>query len=159
MNLVMITGRMVRDPVMRQSKKSGRAFCSMRFAIEGDYRGAALGRTTSFVNMIAWGDRGRGMFQQLRKGQRMLVRGSIEVYDSYDAYGQKRESVQIFVKEYEMIDSRMLKAPVDGLADGDGNRLIPAEVTDSLIRQIDTRDEDVPEEFADIAERRPDDLF
>jgi len=158
MNLVIVTGRMARDPIMRQSRKTGKVFCSMRFCIEGDYRGNQVERTAQFVDVLAFGDKGRSMQKYIRKGMRMLLLASIDIYDSVDPYGQKRQSFSLTVKSYEMIDSRYTENPIRGLSDGDGTYLIPREITDSLVKQVDTKDEDVPDEFSDV-EGSADDLL
>ena len=157
MNLVLVTGRMTRDPIMRQSRHSGRVFCSMRFAIEGDYRGKA-DRRTNFIDLFAFGEKGRVMNKFVKKGMRMLLMASIDVYEGRDAYGYKKDVVCLVVKSWEMIDARDFKEPIEDLSDSKGNLLIPKEITDSLIKQIDTKDEDIPDDFVDL-ERRADDLL
>lgn len=156
MNQVFITGRMVRDPVMRQSKKSGRIFCSMRFCIEGKYRGTGVERETDFIDMLAFNNLGQTMHSKLRKGMRLLIIGSLKAYEFVDPYGQKRDRTYVLAKAYEMIDSHYAQEPIEDLSDSSGNLLIPKEITDSLIRQIDATDEDMPK---DILERSIDDLL
>lgn len=156
MNLMIVTGRLVRDPVIRNSKKSGRIFCSMRFCITGDYRGAENERETEFIDMLAFGSKAQVMAAKLRKGMRLLVSGSFKIYESIDQYGQKQERFYLRVKSYEMIDSHVTQEPIEDLTDGSGNLLIPKEITDSLIRQVDAADEDLP---IDYLERSIDDLL
>ena len=156
MNLMIVTGRLVRDPVIRNSKKSGRIFCSMRFCITGDYRGTENERETEFIDMLAFGSKAQVMAAKLRKGMRLLVNGSFKIYESIDQYGQKQERFYLRVKSYEMIDSHVTQEPIEDLTDGSGNLLIPKEITDSLIRQVDAADEDLP---IDYLERSIDDLL
>ena len=156
MNQVTVTGRMVRDPEMKVSKKSGKQFCSMRFAIQGEYRGRGTQRETWFVDVLAFDSRAQAMYRNVRKGMRMLLSAAINVYDYIDVYGQKQERMCLIVKSYEMIDSREFKEPIRDLSDSTGELLIPKEITDSLIRSVDAKDEDVPYEYA---ERSADDLF
>lgn len=156
MNWVIVSGRLCRDPEMKASQKTGKMFCLMRFAIEGDYRGVKRERETNFVDMMAFDKRGETMHRYLRKGMRCIMLGELKVYDRVDAYGNKREHVVIVVRTYEMIDSHVTKEPIEDLMSADGTYLIPKEITRNLIRQIDTADEDVPEEFV---ERGVDDLL
>lgn len=158
MNIGIYTGRMTRDPIMRHSKKSGRIFCSMRFCIQGDYRGKEHERETDFIDVLAFGTKAQVMNQHIRKGMRLLLLAGLKSYERIDPYGQKRTEWYLVVKSYEMIDSRELREPIEDLSDSSGTLLIPKEITDSLIKQIDTKDEDVPEEFADV-ERSIDDLL
>ena len=156
MNMIIVTGRLTKDPAMRTSKKTGKMFCAMRFAIQGDYRGKNVARDTDFVDVLAFKDKGETMYKHLRKGMRVLIRGYLKVFETHDAYGQKLERIYICVNGYEMLDSHYLKEPIEDLSDSSGELLIPKEITDSLIRQVNAKDQDVPVEFA---ERSVDDLL
>ena len=144
MNLMIITGRLVKDPVIRQSRKNGKTFCSMRFAIMGDYRGSNLERETDFVDMLAFGAKGQAMGLKLKKGMRLLITARLKTYEKVDAYGQRTDRFYLRVMSYEMIDSRVLKEPIEDLYDSSGELVIPKEITDSLVKQIDSTDEDLP---------------
>lgn len=154
MNIMIVTGRLVKDPALRSSKKSGRIFCAMRFCIMGDYRGVEHERETEFIDMLAFGKKAQTMAAKLRKGMKMLVMGTLKTYESVDPYGQKQERFYLNVRSYEMIDSHITAEPIEDLSDSSGNLLIPKEITDSLIKQIDANDEDMP-----YLERSIDDLF
>jgi hypothetical protein len=149
-------GRLVRDPEMRESKKSGRLFCSMRVAVDGGYRGYKMDKKTTFFSVLAFGDKGRKMHNHLRKGQRCIFFGTLDCYERVDIYGNKQEVYCIVAYQYEPIDYREIKEPIEDITDADGKLIIPKEITDHLVKQIDATDEDVPDDFA---ERRIDDFL
>ena len=156
MNWLLVTGRVAADPVMRTGRKMGKQFCKMRFCITGDYRGQNLERETDFVDVLAFGDRGQTMFKHMRKGMRVLLIGSLKTYVRVDVYGQKISSTYIHMRSYEMIDSHFVKPPIEDLSDNSGNLLIPKEITDSLVKQVNAEDEDMPSGYG---ERGLDDLL
>lgn len=156
MNNFVGSGYLCADPEMKNSKKTGKVFCKLRWCIQGDYRGQHTEREADFIDVLAFGDRGQTMNRNLRKGMRVLIRGSLKTLTRIDPYGQKRRDIYIIAKEYEMIDSHHTREPIEDLSDSSGSLLIPKEITDSLIKQVNAADEDMPLEYS---ERRFDDLL
>lgn len=147
MNYVACMGFAVRDPVMKTGRKSGKEFCLFRLGLKGDYRGPNIERTIAFVDFIAYGKRGQSIHRYLHKGQRICVIGELVTYKSQDRLGNYTTRTCVNVKSFDYIDTMRTKDPIRDLQDEFGEPLIPKEMTDSLIRQIDYGDEDLPDEL------------
>lgn len=150
MNLVIAIGNAVRDPVMRQGRKSGNMFCVFRLAINGEYKGPDIERKVAFVDFLAYGKKGNAIHRNLKKGQRMAVVGELITYISMDHVGNKLERTAVQVKDFEITNGIKAKDPIRDLTDSYGEPLIPKAVSDHLIKQIDYKtDEDLPGELLD----------
>ena len=156
MNFVLVTGRVVKNPEIRVGTKSGRTFCITRFCILGEYRGKNIETEVEFVDVLTFGAKAKVIQERLKKGQKALIAGSLRIYDRVDAFGNKRQEYCIICRHFEPLDYMEIKEPIQDLHDSSGNLLIPKEITDSLIRQVDYQDVDIPN---DIMERSADDLL
>lgn len=155
MNIVFLQGRPTEDPVMRHSKRTGKVFCTFRMAVEGAYRGPDLPKETEFFRMVAFGKMANAFLDHLAKGAFITIRGSLHNRSWVDQIGNKREETCVIIKEYLIHEWMKKSKPFESLSDSNGDLLIPREITDSLFKQIDARDEDIP----DFNERDIDDLF
>lgn len=155
MNIVFLQGRPTEDPVMRNSKRTGKVFCTFRMAVEGAYRGPDLPKETEFFRMVAFGKMANAFLDHLAKGAFITIRGSLHNRSWVDQIGNKREETCVIIKEYLIHEWMKKSKPFESLSDSNGDLLIPREITDSLFKQIDARDEDIP----DFNERDIDDLF
>jgi len=143
------------DPVMRTSRRTGKVFCTFRMAIEGAYRGPETPRETDFVNVVAFGKAAKALLDHLAKGAFISIRGVLKNRPWIDPIGNKRQETVVVVKEYLIHEWMKKSNPFESLADANGDLLIPREITESLFRQVDAGDEDMP----DNDERNMDDLF
>ena len=154
MNFVLIQGRPTNEPEAKTSNKTGRVFCTFRFAVEGPYRGPDLPKETDFFDVVAFGPTAQGLLKRLGKGKYTTIRGQLKNRSWIDKIGNKRRETVIVVKEYNIHEWTRKSLPFENLADANGDLLVPREITDSLSRQIEAGDEDIPD-----LEREINDLF
>ena len=155
MNIVLMQGRPTDDPRMKNSKRTGKVFCTFRLAVDGPYRGPDAPKETDFFNIVAFGNTAQALLKHLAKGAYISIRGELKNRSWIDNIGNKRTEIVIVVREYNIHEWLKKSKQFESLADSNGDLLIPREITDSLFKQIDARDEDIP----DFNERDIDDLF
>lgn len=155
MNIVLMQGRPTDDPRMKNSKRTGKVFCTFRLAVDGPYRGPDAPKETDFFNIVAFGNTAQALLKHLAKGAYISIRGELKNRSWIDNIGNKRTENVIVVREYNIHEWLKKSKQFESLADSNGDLLIPREITDSLFKQIDARDEDIP----DFNERDIDDLF
>lgn len=155
MNIVLMQGRPTDDPRMKNSKRTGKVFCTFRLAVDGPYRGPDAPKETDFFNIVAFGNTAQALLKHLAKGAYISIRGELKNRSWIDNIGNKRTENVIVVREYNIHEWLKKSKQLESLADSNGDLLIPREITDSLFKQIDARDEDIP----DFNERDIDDLF
>jgi single-strand DNA-binding protein len=140
---------------MKNSKRTGKVFCTFRLAVDGPYRGPDAPKETDFFNIVAFGNTAQALLKHLAKGAYISIRGELKNRSWIDNIGNKRTENVIVVREYNIHEWLKKSKQFESLADSNGDLLIPREITDSLFKQIDARDEDIP----DFNERDIDDLF
>ena len=98
MNLVILSGRMARDPELRYTS-GGKAYTTFTLAVQKTKDEA------EFIDCVAWEKTAENIAEYFRKGNRILIQGRLNV-SSYEQNGEKRKSVKVQAFNFEFIDSK-----------------------------------------------------
>ena len=103
MNQVMLLGRLTKDPVVSDRKTTrGDTICRFGMAIRKFGKGSD---DAIFLDCVAFGKTADLIVGSVRKGHRLLVTGSIDVY-KYEKDGRSEQKVEIVVDWSEFIERR-----------------------------------------------------
>ncbi len=108
MNLVIITGHLGLDPEIR-FLPSGMQVARLRMAVNDYWFDKATGQKqtkTNWLTIKAFGRQAETCQNYLRKGSKLLVRGSLDYQEWTDRDGKKRNAIEIRMNEMEMLDRR-----------------------------------------------------
>ena len=94
LNLSVIMGRLVADPELRHTP-SNIAVTSFTLAVDRSYVKSGENRQTDFIDVVAWRNTAEFVCKYFRKGQMMIVEGSIQTRTYEDRNGSKRKAVEI----------------------------------------------------------------
>lgn len=98
LNKVCIQGRLTKDPEVRNTSNQI-AYCSFTIACERPFKDNSGQRQSDFINCVAWRNTATFIGQYFRKGDMMVVSGSIQTRSYDDNQGQKRYVTEIVVDE------------------------------------------------------------
>ena len=100
MNLVVLTGRLTRDPELKFGQ-SGKAYSRFSLAVDRPFsKGEA-----DFINCVAFGKTAELVGEYLRKGRKVGVNGRLQM-NRYEVNGEKRTSYDVLVDTVEFLESR-----------------------------------------------------
>ena len=109
LNKVILGGRMVRDPELRQTS-SGIPVTSFSIAVNRKYTSqhdsATGGPTADFINVVAWRSQAEFVCKYFRKGSSICVVGSIQTRSWEDKNGQKQYGTDVVADEINFVDSK-----------------------------------------------------
>ena len=97
MNVVILMGRMTRDPELKFTS-GGKAFANFSLAVQ---------KTKDEVEIIdctVWEKTAETIAEYFRKGNRILVQGRLSV-SSYEQNGEKRRMTRVVVNSFEFVES------------------------------------------------------
>lgn len=94
MNTVVISGRFVYEPELRQTN-NGTSYISTRIAVSRNDKN----RTTDFFNIKIWNNTAKFVSQYFHKGDPIEIRGRLETSERTDSEGRKSTEVYILVDE------------------------------------------------------------
>lgn len=102
MNKVILVGRLAQDPEVRYTQ-NGNAVASFSVAVDS---GFGENKRTDFVPIVAWRKLAEVCGNNLTKGRRVLVEGSLNIrsYETQD--GQKRRVTEVVAQNVEFLDSK-----------------------------------------------------
>ncbi len=104
-NQIVLVGRLVADPELRQTQ-SGVSVASFRIAVDRP-RGRNGGeRQTDFFGVSIWRERGERAAEFLQKGRLVLVSGRLQIREYTDRDNNRRTAVDVVANDFQMLDSR-----------------------------------------------------
>ena len=98
MNVVILMGRMTRDPELKYTS-SGKAFANFTLAVQKTRDEA------EFIDCVAWEKTAENIAEYFGKGHRILIQGRLSV-NSYEQNGEKRKFTRVLANTFEFIDSK-----------------------------------------------------
>lgn len=98
MNNVNLLGRLTKDPELQYTGQ-GKPFIRFNIAVN------RMSEGTDFINCVAWEKTAETIAEYFKKGQRILVQGSIRT-GSYERNGQTVYTTDVLVSRFEFIDSK-----------------------------------------------------
>ena len=118
-NIVVVQGRMVRDPELRRTA-GGTAVCSFTLACERDFKDDQGKKETDFLDVVAWRQTAEFVAKYFRKGRMVLVRGRLQLRDWTDKDGNKRRNAEILADKAYFCDTNRetpQELPAQGFAE------------------------------------------
>ena len=146
MNLIILQGRPTRDPEMSRSE-SGKVYCRIRLAVDRPYRGKNAPRKSDYFNVVFFGKLAQVVVNNVAKGALCTVCGRLETDSYIDNIGNKRESVSVIADKLTIHEWLRKHRPLEEL-EANFDIEVPREITNSLFKQIDIADEDIPDDLA-----------
>lgn len=97
MNVVILMGRMTRDPELKYTS-GGKAFANFSLAVQ------KTKDEVEFIDCTVWEKTAETIAEYFRKGNRILVQGRLSV-SSYEQNGEKRRATRVVVNSFEFVES------------------------------------------------------
>ena len=133
MNLVMLIGRLTRDPELRYIPNSGTAVATFSLAVDRELSKdkkqeiESKGQPTAdFINIVVWGKQAENCANYLQKGKLAAVSGRLQSR-SYEAKdGTRRYVTEVVASQVEFLErkERHNDFDIDGFESAD-NELLP----------------------------------
>lgn len=106
MNKVILLGRLTRDPEVRYTQ-SAEPMAVVSFGIAVDRAFKRDGeQDVDFINCVCFGKRGENIAKFFKKGNRISVVGRLQVRNWQDNNGQKRQSTDVVIEEFDFCESK-----------------------------------------------------
>lgn len=145
MNIAILQGRAVKEPELEQSER-GKVYSRFRLACERPYRGKDVPRKADYFTIVCFGKWAQFANNHIAKGALMTVLGRLEQSEYIDRDGKRTERTSVIVDKLTLHEWLRKHREIEALSDNFDD-IVPREITDSLIKQIDIDDEDIPEDL------------
>lgn len=111
MNIVVLVGRLTKDPELRFLPGSGRAVARFTLAVD---KGLSKEKrdemtkqgkpTADFISIVVWGKQAENCANYLAKGRQVVIEGSIQTGSYDNAQGQKVYTTDVLANRVQFID-------------------------------------------------------
>ena len=102
-NSVNLIGRLVEDPLLRESP-TGELQCSMRVAIPRVGSGGLREPGLVYVEVVATGLRARDLAEEVGQGMRVGVSGRLDLDEWTGPDGERRSRYEVMADQLEVLD-------------------------------------------------------
>lgn len=117
-NKIILLGRLGADPIVRETK-TGQSVThfplatSRRIASQADSsaEGAERVEETQWHRVVVWGKQGQACAQFLKKGQSVLVEGSMRSHKYEGKDGKERVSLEVYAENVSFLSSGRKREP------------------------------------------------
>lgn len=100
MNLIVLTGRLTRDPEVKVGQ-SGKVFTRFSIAVDRTFKKGEV----DFINCVAFGKTAELIGEYLRKGDKAGFQGALQT-NRYEKDGEKRTSYDVAVNQIEFLSNK-----------------------------------------------------
>lgn len=112
LNVIIATGRLVKDPELRIIAQSDTKVCQFTLAIDNTRKEKDGTRGSCFLDCILFNERADLVAQSLRKGSKVAVHGSLNQRNFERQDGSKGKAYEISVNSIEFLDPKPKEEPV-----------------------------------------------
>lgn len=133
LNRVVLMGRLVADPELRQTP-NGIFVASFRIAVDRNYQSKDTGeRQADFISCVAWRQTGEFISRYFQKGRMIALEGSLQTRNYEDKTGARKTAYEVIIDQAYFADSKSN----DNQKAGTSVPVIDVEVTDAEYPWID----------------------
>ena len=104
LNVVTISGRLVRDPELRHTN-SGKSVCSFTLAVDRDFKNNG-DKEVDFIDCVAWGNTADFVSRYAEKGRMLIASGRLQIREWTDKDGNKRRNAEVITSNVYFGDSK-----------------------------------------------------
>ncbi|WP_335984817.1 single-stranded DNA-binding protein [Fusobacterium polymorphum] len=106
MNLVVLNGRLTRDPELKFGQ-SGKAYSRFSIAVDRSFQSSSdkNSQTADFINCVAFGKTAEFIGEYFRKGRKILLNGKLQM-SQYESEGKKVTTYVVVVDSVEFGESK-----------------------------------------------------
>lgn len=116
MNKVILMGRLAQDPEIRYTT-SGKAVATFALAVRKAMKNANGEYEANFIRVVVWDKTAEAIGNNLKKGDRILLDGSINVRGYTAQDGTKRNITEVVARSVTFLEQKESKSSGSGHAD------------------------------------------
>ena len=98
LNVVVLMGRLVRDPELKTTQ-SGNSVCTFSIAVDRSYTAKGEERKADFFTITAWRQTAEFICKYFQKGSLIAIEGSLQTRQYQDKNGNNRTATEVLAAE------------------------------------------------------------
>ena len=106
MNLVMLIGRLTRDPDLKYLQGSGTPVANFSVAVDREFTGKDGKKEVDFIDIQVWGKSAENCSNYISKGSKVAIQGSLRIDTYQNQEGEKRKITKVNAVRVQFLDSK-----------------------------------------------------
>jgi len=102
MNNIILIGNLCRDPEVTTTP-NGIAVCKFSIAVNRNFTNAQGEKEVDFFNIVAWRALGENCGKYLSKGNKVAIRGRVEIRNFEDKDRNKRQAIDVVAEDIQFL--------------------------------------------------------
>lgn len=106
MNLVMLIGRLTRDPELKYLQGSGTPVANFSVAVDREFTGKDGKKEVDFIDIQVWGKSAENCSNYISKGSKVAIQGSLRIDTYQNQEGENRKITKVNAVRVQFLDSK-----------------------------------------------------
>ncbi|NLA27346.1 MAG: single-stranded DNA-binding protein [Firmicutes bacterium] len=104
LNLVVLIGRLTRDPELRHTPGNGTAVATFTLAVDRPFANRQGEREADFINIVTWDKLAENCANYLQKGRLVAVTGRLQIRSYDDREGNRRWITEVVARDVRFLE-------------------------------------------------------
>lgn len=105
MNLVMLIGRLTRDPDLKYLQGSGTPVANFSVAVDREVTGKDGKKEVDFIDIQVWGKSAENCTNYISKGSKVAIQGSLRIDTYQNQAGENRKITRVNAVRVQFLDN------------------------------------------------------
>lgn len=106
MNLVMLIGRLTRDPDLKYLQGSGTPVANFSVAVDREFAGKDGKKEVDFIDIQVWGKSAENCTNYISKGSKVAIQGSLRIDTYQNQAGENRKITRVNAVRVQFLDNK-----------------------------------------------------
>ncbi|MDY3960946.1 single-stranded DNA-binding protein [Romboutsia timonensis] len=106
MNLVMLIGRLTRDPELKYLQGSGTPVANFSVAVDREFAGKDGKKEVDFIDIQVWGKSAENCTNYISKGSKVAIQGSLRIDTYQNQAGENRKITRVNAVRVQFLDNK-----------------------------------------------------
>lgn len=106
MNLVMLIGRLTRDPELKYLQGSGTPVANFSVAVDREVTGKDGKKEVDFIDVQVWGKTAENCTNYINKGSKVAIQGSLKIDTYQNQAGENRKITRVNATRVQFLDNK-----------------------------------------------------
>lgn len=106
MNLVMLIGRLTKDPELKYLQGSGTPVANFSVAVDREFTGKDGKREADFIDIQVWGKAAENCANYINKGSKVAIQGSLRIDTYKNQDGENKKITRVNATRVQFLDSK-----------------------------------------------------
>ena len=106
MNLVILIGRLTKDPELKYLQGSGTPVANFSIAVDREFTGKDSKKEADFIDIQVWGKSAENCSNYINKGSKVAIQGTLRIDTYKNQAGENRKITKVNATRVEFLDNK-----------------------------------------------------